>query len=58
MTDHVPFWSRLRRFSRPDRETYETWQQRPSAQDPAAPGTEHYPPTDYRRSGGSGAIGP
>lgn len=56
MTGKDSFWDRIRRFFRPERETYESRTARGG--DAAAPlGTEYYQGTDRRRAGGSFDIG-
>jgi hypothetical protein len=56
MSGKTSAWLRIKRFFRPERETYETRQARgPEAGE--SPATQHYEATDQRRSGGSAAIG-
>ncbi|QIG40989.1 hypothetical protein G5T42_17165 [Microbacterium sp. 4R-513] len=56
MTEKSSTWTRVKRFFRPEPETYDT--RRPRAGEPA-PGleTQKYEATDSRRHGGTGAIG-
>jgi hypothetical protein len=49
-------WTRVKRFFRPERETYETRRARAADPDQVA-GSQKYEATDQRRAGGSGAMG-
>jgi len=52
----ISVWTRVKRFFRPERETYETRQARPGQ--PGEPlGTQKYEATDQRRHGGPSGIG-
>ena len=56
MSDKISLWTRIRRFFRPERETYESRQARGG--EPGGPlGSQYYEATDRRRSGGSAEIG-
>ncbi len=56
MSEKISLWGRIRRFFRPETETYETRQRRGGAPG-AGPASQHYGATDPRRHGESGAIG-
>ena len=56
MSDEISLWTRINRFFRPERETYETRQARGS-EPSAGLRTQKYEATDQRRHGGSGGIG-
>lgn len=56
MVQKPSVWARLRRFFRPEPETYGT--RRPRGAEPGAGlGTQKYEATDYRRHGGTGPAG-
>ena len=50
-------WTRIRKFLRPEAETYETRRVRPGADGPDALPEQYGRTTDQRRHGGTGAIG-
>jgi hypothetical protein len=52
----ISVWTKIQRFFRPERETYETRQAR-GGEPGEALGTQKYEATDQRRHGGSGAVG-
>lgn len=56
MSDTPSVWSRIKRWFRPERETYET--RRARGADPTAAEPHIAESTDGRRSGGSMQIGP
>lgn len=56
MSGDISIWTRIKRFFRPQPETYDTRQPRPG--EPGdAPGNQPYGATDQRRHGGTGATG-
>ena len=56
MSAKISVWTRVKRFFRPERETYETRRARGS-EPGGALGTQKYEATDQRRHGGSDGIG-
>ena len=56
VTKKSSVWTRVKQLIRPERETYST--RRPRGGEPARGlETQKYEATDYRRHGGTGAIG-
>jgi hypothetical protein len=56
MSGRISVWTRIRRFFRPERETYDTRKAR-GGEPGAGLGSQYYEATDRRRSGGSAEIG-
>lgn len=57
MSSKASLWVRVKKFIRPERESYDT--RRARGGDPDQPlATQYYESTDRRRHGGSSEIGP
>jgi hypothetical protein len=58
MSNDASFWTRVKRFFRPERETYDTRKARPGDDGREGSVAEQYGrSTDQRRHGGTGATG-